>query len=145
MQLRSTRNNKGISILELLVTVVIIVTVITVIISFYTLALRQTNRFQQQSKLKFLAEEEMEKFISIRYDDNSLSAFSNPAGITNYYEKGEFLVKTHVVFLDPKTMLPPERYPNKKADDTYLKKVTVSTARKDQLGGQVDLIFFKTP
>ncbi len=139
------RSNKGISILELLVTVVITVTVITVIINFYNLALRKTNRFQQQSKLKFLAEEEMEKFISIRYDDSSLSAFSNPGGITNYYEKGAFLVKTHVVFLDPKTLLPPEKYPNKKLDDTYLKKITVSTARKDQLGGQVDLVYFKTP
>lgn len=139
------RDQIGLSVTELLVSTVVVSTVLVAILSFYNQAVRNTGRYEQETKIKFLAEEEMEKYISIPYSDGSLDVFANPGGRTNYYEKENFLVKTHIVHIDPRTGEVPDYYPNKKKDDTYLKKITVSVARRDQLGGQVDLIYYKSP
>lgn len=143
--MKYSRNNLGISLVELLISVVIIASVLVPIIGFYTSSLRQTNNSNQKSRIKFLAEEEMEKFISIPYTDPTLECYSSTAGNTQFYEREEFLVKTNVVFIDPLTMELPDLYPNKEDEDTKLKRITVSAARKDKQGGQVNLIYYKSP
>jgi prepilin-type N-terminal cleavage/methylation domain-containing protein len=139
------RSNQGLSLLELLVTVVILSMIVVPIINFYNAALRNTVKTQETTKLKFLAEEEMEKFISLEYNDRLLQAFSNSTGVTNFFERGEYLIKTNVIFIDPATGEVPELYPNQEKDDTFLKQITVSVARKNRMGGQVDLIYLKSP
>lgn len=139
------RNPSGLSLIELLLSIVIISTILVPILNFYNSALRNTNETQQKTKLKFLAEEEMEKFISLEYNDSSLQAFASSGGRTNFFERGDYLVKTHIVLIDPETGEIPELYPTQASEDTFLKRITVSVARKDKSGGQVDLIYLKSP
>ena len=87
----------------------------------------------------------MEKFVSIEYRDPSLECYATTAGNVNFYEKNEFLVKTQVVFIYPMTMELPDLYPVKSEEDTKLKRITVSVARKDAQGGQVNLVYYKSP
>jgi hypothetical protein len=140
-----SRNEFGLSLLELLVTVVILSMIVVPIINFYNAALKNTTSTQETTKLKFIAEEEMEKFISLEYNDRVLQAFSNSTGVTNFFERGEYLVKTNIIFIDPATGEVPELYPVQEKDDTFLKQITVSVARKNRVGGQVDLIYLKSP
>lgn len=139
------RNNQGLSLVELLISIVIITTALVPIIGFYNSSLRHTSNANQRSRVMFLAEEEMEKIVSLGYRDPSLQCFATTAGNVNFYEKEEFLVKTQVVFVDPTTMELPELYPVNDEDDTKLKRVTVSVARKDKQGGQVNLVYYKSP
>jgi hypothetical protein len=119
--------------------------IVVPIINFYNAALKNTTSTQETTKLKFIAEEEMEKFISLEYNDRVLQAFSNSTGVTNFFERGEYLVKTNIIFIDPATGEVPELYPVQEKDDTFLKQITVSVARKNRVGGQVDLIYLKSP
>jgi prepilin-type N-terminal cleavage/methylation domain-containing protein len=139
------RDNSGVSLIELLISVAIISVALVPIIGFYNSSLRQTSIVNQQTRVKFLAEEEMEKFISVEYEDASLQCYSTREGNLSFFERNEFLVKTQVVFIDPMTMDLPDIYPNKKENDTNLKRITVSVSRKDGQGGQVNLVYFKSP
>lgn len=143
--MKFTRNNQGLSLTELLISIVIISTALVPIIGFYNSSLRQTNNTNQKSRVMFLAEEEMEKFVSLGYRDPSLECFATTAGNVSFFEKNEFLVKTNIVFIDPMTMELPELYPVNNEDDTNLKRITVSVARKDNQGGQVNLVYYKSP
>lgn len=105
----------------------------------------QSNRTHQESRLKFLGQEEMERMIALDYRNSALDCFGSTSGRTEFFEKGEFLVKTNVVFLDPETGERPEIYPASEEDDTQLKKVTVSVARANQGSSQVDFVYFKSP
>lgn len=109
-----SRNEFGLSLLELLVTVVILSMIVVPIINFYNAALKNTTTTQETTKLKFIAEEEMEKFISLEYNDRVLQAFSNSTGVTNFFERGEYLVKTNIIFIDPATGEVPSFIPFKK-------------------------------
>ena len=143
--MNSLRNNQGVSLAELLISVVIISTILIPIISFYNASLRQTNLSNQKSRVMFLAEEESEKLISLEFNDPSLDCYATTAGNTNFLERDEFLIKTHVVFIDPMTMDLPELYPVNKEESTNLKRITVSVARKDGQGGQINFVYYKSP
>jgi len=139
------RNQQGVTLVELLISIAIISTVLVAILNFYNLSLKQSNKFLQETKLKFLAEEEMEKVISLPYNDPSLEAYGSTAGLTQFYERAEFLVKTNVVHIDPRTGEIPDIYPVNKEQETFLKRITISAARKDRMGGQVDVVYLKSP
>ena len=55
--MRFIRNNQGVSLVELLISVVIISVVLVPIIGFYNSSLRQTSISNQKSRVSFLAEE----------------------------------------------------------------------------------------
>ena len=142
---KKMRNNKGVTLLELLVTLVIISGILTGILSFYNSSLKSNLRAQVRSELKFLAEEELERLLSLSYDADELNVFGSLVGRTNFFEDEAYIIKTVVIFIDPETGDVPEEYPLDETTDTKLKKITVSVARKDGLAGQVNMINFKTP
>lgn len=141
----SQRSSKGVTLVELLVSLVVISFALIPIVNFYNYYLMQSNRTHQESRLKFLGQEEMERMIALDYRNSALDCFGSTSGRTEFFEKGEFLVKTNVVFLDPETGERPEIYPASEEDDTQLKKVTVSVARANQGSSQVDFVYFKSP
>ena len=141
----SLRSSKGVTLLELLMSVVVISFALIPILNFYNFYLRQTNNTHQETRLKFLAQEEMERFIALDYRNEALDCFGNTSGRTNFYERDDFLVKTNVVFLDPETGERPELYPVSEEDDTQLKKVTISVSKQSAGSEQVDFIYFKSP
>lgn len=139
------RNNSGVTLVELLVSLAVIATILIPILNFFNSTLRQNNQDRELTKIRFLAEEELERVISLPYDDPSLDAFGNSTGQTAFFEHDKYLIKQNVVLIDPETGEIPERYPFQKSDDTFLKRVTISTAKQDKLGGQVDLVYLKSP
>ncbi len=139
------RNNLGVSLLELLIAAAIISTLLVPILGFYNYSIRQNNRTKEETRVKFLAEEELEKYVALRYHDPMLDVYGSTAGRTNFYEIDAFIVKSNVVFIDPETGEIPELYPVNKLQDTFLKRIIVSASRKDKNGGQVDLVYYKSP
>ncbi len=143
--MRYSRNSAGVTLTELLVSLVVIATILIPILNFFNSTLRQNNQDRELTKIRFLAEEELERIISLPYNDASLDALGNSSGKTDFYERGQYIVKTNVVLIDPETGEIPERYPYNKIDDTFLKRVIISAAKQDKLGGQVDLVYLKSP
>jgi prepilin-type N-terminal cleavage/methylation domain-containing protein len=139
------RSNQGVTLVELLISLVIISFALIPIVNFYNFYLRETNRTHQETRLKFLAQEEMERFIALDYRNSSLDCFGNTGGRTNFYERDDFLVKTNIVFIDAETGEIPEIYPASTEDDTLLKRITVSVSKQNQNSSQVDFIYFKSP
>jgi prepilin-type N-terminal cleavage/methylation domain-containing protein len=145
MMKNSRRNDSGVTLIELLVSLVVITSVLIPILNFFNSTLRQNNQDRELTKIRFLAEEELERVVSLTYDDSSLDAFGNSTGQTAFFEHDKYLVKQTVVLIDPETGEIPERYPYQKSDDTFLKRITISAAKQDKLGGQVDLVYLKSP
>lgn len=143
--LRYIRDNKGVTLIELLVSLVVITSVLIPILNFFNSTLRQNNQDRELTKIRFLAEEELERVVSLPYDDSSLDAFGSSLGQTAFFEHDKYLVKQTVVLIDPETGEIPEQYPFQKSDDTFLKRITISAAKQDKLGGQVDLVYLKSP
>lgn len=139
------RSEAGVTLLELLVSLVVITSVLIPILNFFNSTLRQNNQDRELTKIRFLAEEELERVISLPYNDASLDAFGNSTGQTNFFERDKYLIKQTVVLIDPETGEIPENYPFQKSDDTFLKRITISAAKQDKLGGQVDLVYLKSP
>ena len=139
------RSESGVTLVELLISIVIISFALVPIINFYNFYLRQTSRTNQETKIKFLAQEQIERFSALDYRDSSLDCYGNSGGKTNFFEQDEYLIKTNVLFLDAETGERPELYPVSEEEDTLLKKITVSVARKDQSSKQIDYILFKSP
>lgn len=139
------RQQTGVSLVEILVTIVILSSLFTGILTFYTSSLRSTSSSYSRSKAKFLAEQEMERLISLDYLDDELNAFNNFEGRTQFFENNEYILKTLVIFIDPTTGGTKEPYPVSFDEDTHLKKLIVSATRKDGIGGQVDLTTFISP
>lgn len=139
------RNDRGVTLLELLVSLVVITSVLIPILNFFNSTLRQNNQDRELTKIRFLAEEELERVVSLSYSDPSLEAFGNSTGQTTFFEHDKYLIKQNVVLIDPETGEIPESYPYQKSDDTFLKRITISTAKQDKLGGQVDLVYLKSP
>ncbi|MDD9898681.1 MAG: prepilin-type N-terminal cleavage/methylation domain-containing protein [Candidatus Melainabacteria bacterium] len=139
------RSASGLTLIELLVSLVVISISLIPVINFFNATLRQNNQARELTKIRFLAEEEMERIISLNYHHQSLDAVGAFQGKSSFSERGKYLVKTSVIFLDPETGQVPEDYPLREEEDTNLKQITVSAARLDKLGGQVDLVYFKSP
>ncbi|MCE2929095.1 MAG: prepilin-type N-terminal cleavage/methylation domain-containing protein [Candidatus Caenarcaniphilales bacterium] len=143
--INQTRKELGVTLIELLVSLVIISVILVPILGFYNYSLKETNIKHQQTQLRFLASEEIEKIISLPYFDRSIEAYGSFAGKTSFYEKDDYIVKVNVILLDPATGEVPEIYPVSREQDTRLKRITVSVARRDRVGGQVDMIYLKSP
>ena len=142
---KTRRDSSGLTLIELLVSLVVISISLVPVINYFNATIRQNNQARELTKLKFLAEEEMEKIISLNYKHPSLTASGSSKGTSSFAERDNYLVKTNVVFIDPETGQIPERYPIREEDDPFLKRITISTARLDKLGGQVDMVYFKSP
>ena len=139
------RSQQGVTLVEILMALVVISFSLIPIVNFYNYYLRQSNNTHQETRLKFLAQEEMERFIALNYRDSALDCFGNTEGRTNFYERDDFLVKTNIIFLDPETGEKPDIYPASDEDDTQLKKITISVSKQLQGSKQVDLVYFKSP
>ncbi len=139
------RNQSGITLVELLITIIVLSTSLVAIFQFYATSLRSTTKTESRSKSKFLAEQEIERFRALDYNDPELDAFNNFAGKVQFFEDELFVIKSKVTFIDPKTAIAAEPYPVSFEEDTHLKEVIVSVVRKDGIGGQVDLTTYITP
>lgn len=139
------RNTSGLTLIELLVSLVVITISLLPVINFFNANIRQNNQARELTKIKFLAEEEMERIFSLNYKHPSLDALGNSKGTSTFTEREDYLLKTTVVFIDPETGEIPERYPVREIEDTNLKRITISAARINKLGGQVNLVYFKSP
>jgi hypothetical protein len=139
------RSKSGLTLVEILISLTVITMALVPIINFYNYYLKENFKSNVKTQLKFLAQEEVEKVIAMDYRSKQLECFGSTAGLTNFYEKENFLIKTNVVFLDPETGELPESYPASDKDDTQLKRVTISVSKKNPGSEQVDMIYFKTP
>lgn len=139
------RNSRGMTLSELLITLVVLGLALAPIVNFFSSSLNQSNENRVRTQARYLAEEELEKVISLDYFDTELDVYSNPLGRTQFLELDTFLVKVNIVLVDPKTLTIADPYPTQKEDDTFMKKVTISAARRDYVGGQVDVIYYKSP
>ncbi len=141
-----SRSNSGLSLIEILVAIAIISTVLLSILGFYNYSVRMNFRSQSQTELKYIAEQEMERLLSLPYSSPELDCYGAFAGRVNYYIKDDkYLVKSTVIFMSPDSGELEDNVPRSPKDDTHLKKIIVSAARLDAVGGQVDLVTFRTP
>ena len=136
------RNQLGQSLVELMVSIVIITVALSGIIAIFPYIIQKNVRIQMQSQAVNLAQNEWEKLRSLRYYDPELDALGGPFGMTVIRQEGNFLVRVTVRYIDPKTSLPPEKYPLDVSEDPGLKEVTVSVKRKDNVGGQANLVTY---
>jgi len=141
----SKRSSSGITLMELLVSLVIISSSLVAILSVYSTTIRLNLQNEARSRSKFYAEQEMERLLSLPYVSRELDAYGSFNGTTQLFEYKGYIIKTKIIFFDPTTGLPPEIYPFNEKEDPNLKELTVSVVRKDGLGGQVDLINYKSP
>ncbi len=141
-----SRSNSGLSLIEILIALAIISTVLISILGFYNYSLRAELRSKNQTELKYLAEQEMERMVALPYSSPELDCYGAFAGRINYYIRDDkYLIKTTVVFMDPDSGEVAENVPRNNKEDTHLKKIIVSVARLDAQGGQIDLTTFKSP
>jgi hypothetical protein len=146
----SPRPNTGVTLAELLVSLVIITVVIYAIINFFSLNLFQNTKELKRSKLYYKAMTKMEELISKDYSSIDLESFYSPLNSIKFIEDGKFLVKVQIESIDPLTNLPADPYPIKLSEDPMLKKITVSVANLDdydekRLPAQVNLVRFVSP
>lgn len=87
----------------------------------------------------------MERLKSLRYDHPDLDAFGSFEGNITFTDLEDYIMKTKIKFLSPKTGREPEPYPVSEEEDPLLKEVIVSVVRKNGQGGQIDLTSFVTP
>ena len=139
------RHDKGLSLIELMLTIAIATTALSAIIGYIANSTRSDLKNQSRSKLLYMAQEEMEKKLALAYDSSSLNCFGNNQGRVEFVDRGDYISKVSIVFLNPQTGTIPEPYPIENIDDTHLKQIIVSVVRKDGLTEQIDLINFKTP
>jgi prepilin-type N-terminal cleavage/methylation domain-containing protein len=144
--LKSRRSNSGLSLLEILIAIAIISTALVAILGFYNYAIRAGLKSKGQTELKYIAEQEMERLMSLPYSSAELDSYGAFAGKVSYVIKNEtYLIKSTVIFMDPDSGETAENVPRNPREDTHLKKIIVSAARVDGVGGQIDLVTFKSP
>ena len=146
----SSRSNTGVTLAELLVSLIVITVVIYAIINFFSLNLFQNTKELKRSKLYYKAMTKMEELIYKDYSSIDLESFYSPLNSIKFIEDGKFLVKVQIESIDPLTNLPADPYPIKLSEDPMLKKITVSVANLDdydekKLPAQVNLVRFISP
>lgn len=139
------RTTTGVTLMELLVSIVIVSSALVAILSIYSTTMRLNLENESRTRAKFYAEQEMERLLSLSYFDDELSAYGSFSGSTRLYEYKDYIIKTKVVYLDPTTGKVPEVYPFNDNEDPNLKQVTISVVRQDGLGGQIDIVNYKGP
>lgn len=136
------RNQSGQSLIELMVSIVIITTALSGIIAIFPYVIQKNVRIQMQTQAINIAQSEMEKLRSLGYFDEELNAFGTIEGMVTIKPQDNYLIRTTVKYLDPKTGQTPETYPTETKDDTGLKEITVSVKRKDNVGSQANLVTY---
>ncbi len=140
------RASSGLSLMEMLIAIAIISSSLIAILSFYNYAIRAGMKSKGQTELKYIAEQEMERLVSLPYSSMDLDAYGAFAGRVNYTIKDDrYLIKSTVIYLDPDSGEIAENVPRGQREDSHLKKIIVSAARIDGVGGQIDLVTFKSP
>lgn len=135
------RNQSGQSLIELMTSIVIITVALSGVVAIFPYIIQKNVHIQMQSQAIYLAQNEMEKMKSLRYYDPDLDALGVD-GMTLTKTVNNFLIRTTVKYIDPKTGATPEKYPTELSEDTGLKEVTVSVKRKDNIGSQANLITY---
>lgn len=148
--LRFSRENTGVTLAELLVSLIVITIVIYAIINFFSLNLFQNTKELKRSKLYYKAMTKMEELISKDYSSTDLESFYSPLNSIKFIEDDKFLIKVQIESIDPLTNLQADPYPIKLSEDPMLKKITVSVANLDdydekRLPVQVNLVRFVSP
>lgn len=136
------RNEFGQSLVELMTSIVIITVALSGVVAIFPYIIERNVRIQMQSQAVYLAQNEIEKIKSLRYYDSDLDALGNIDGMSVTKTVNNFLVRTTVKYIDPKTGSAPEKYPTELSEDTGLKEITVSVKRKDNKGSQANLITY---
>ena len=136
------RNQSGQTLIELMASLVIITIALSGVIAIFPYIIQKNVRIQLQGKAINMAQTEMEKLKALKYYDSDLDALGNVDGMTVIKTIDDFLVRTTVKYIDPKTGLAPEKYPFELSEDTGLKEVTVSVKRRDNIGSQANLVTF---
>ena len=136
------RNQLGQSLIELMVSIVIITTALSGVVAIFPYIIQKNVRIQMQNKEINLAQNELERLRALRYYDSELDALGGGIGMSTIKAVEEYLMRTTVKYIDPKTGLSPETYPTDVSQDTGLKEITVSVKRKDNVGFQTNLITY---
>lgn len=136
------RNNSGLTLIELLVTIAVITISLAGIVAIFPLIIQKNAEVQIQNRLVHEAESELERLKGLSYFDEELSGLGSVEGMVTLKENGIFLIRSTVKYLDSKTKSVPKKYPVDIDEDTGIKEVTVSVKRKDNLGKQIDLISY---
>ena len=140
--MHNIRNEFGQSLIELMTSIVIITIALAGVAAIFPYIIQKNVRIQTQSQAVYMAQNEIEKIKSLKYSDPDLDAVGSPDGMVIIKTVDNFLVRTTVKYIDPRTGQVPEKYPAELDDDTGLKEVTVSVKRKDNVGSQANLITY---
>lgn len=136
------RNQSGQSLTELMVSIVIITVALSGIVAIFPFIIQKNARIKTQSEAVYLAQSELEKLKALPYFDRELDATGSSEGMVTIKQVKNYYVRTKVLYINSKSGLPPDEYPYDLSQDTGLKKIEVSVKRKDNIGGQVDLVTF---
>ncbi len=144
------RNNSGVTLVELLVSLAIITLVIFSVLKFYSTNLLTNTKEYKRAELYYRAVEEMENLIAKDYSSADLKTYFNSNSNIRFLDDGKYLLKIKVESVDPFTTLAPEPYPTKQSEDRLLKKITISAvaledAEYPDMARQVDIFRFISP
>jgi len=145
-----TRNQNGVTLIELLIALVIISIVIYTLINFFSLNLFQNSRELKRAKLYYKAVAKMEDIISKDYAARDLESFYSPLNSTKFLEEANYLYKIQIESINPVTNLITDPYPIKSSEDPLLKKITLTAANLDDYDEkreamQITLVRFISP
>ena len=136
------RNQFGQSLVELMVSIVIITTALSGIIAIFPYIIQKNVRIQIQNQAVNTAQNEWERLRALQYYDQELDAVGGIDGMVITKPIDNYLMRVTVKYIDPKTGKPPESYPQDISEDTGLKEITISVKRKDNIGGQANLVTY---
>ena len=148
--LMNSRDQSGLSLMELLLSLSIVIIVIVAIIQFFSTNLLQNTQEYKKSKIYYRAVKEMEALIAKDYSSPELLTLYNAGSNIRFIDDGKFLFKVTVESIDPLTGLLSDPYPTDISEDRLLKKLTVSAvlvedSQNPQKARQVDLVRFISP
>ena len=136
------RNQDGLSLIELMVSIVIITTSLSGVIAMFPYIIQKNVRIQMQSQAVNLTNNEWERLRALSYYDKELDALGGIDGMSTIKPVDNFLMRVTIKYVDPKTGKVPNKYPQDISEDTGLKEITVSVKRKDNVGLQANLITY---
>jgi len=125
-----------------MVSVVIITTALSGVVAIFPYIIQKNIRVKMQHEAVNIAQSELERLRALSYYDEELNALGTIEGMSVIKTEGNFLVRTTVKYIDPKSGTIPENYPVEISNDTGLKEVTVSVKRKDNIGSQANLVSY---
>ena len=136
------RTQYGQSLIELMVSIVIITVALSGVVAIFPYIIEKNARIRIQSETINTAQNELERLRTLSYYDEELNALGSQDGMTIIKNVGDFLLRITVKYIDPKTGIPPESYPQDASEDTGLKEIAISVKRKDNIGSQANLVTY---